>query len=105
MVRLFSSFAVQSRMGSSIDGVGDMADHLPPELADIGGVDEGDPRELGKWLRKAANAAGEPLPPELEEVCGRLEAGEDPEQIEDEMGETLERGLGGYEEDDTLYEA
>jgi hypothetical protein len=32
---------------------------------------------------------GEPLDPEMEEAVRRLEAGEDPEAIEEEMGELL----------------
>jgi hypothetical protein len=51
----------------------------------MSGVDENDPRSLARFMRKMADETGEDLGPEFEEVVGRLEAGEDPESIEDAM--------------------
>ncbi len=62
------------------------ADDLPPDLA---GVDENDPRSLGRFLRKMASESGEEMGPEFDEVVGRLEKGEDPEKIEQSMGDVF----------------
>lgn len=43
---------------------------------------EDDPRELGRAMRKMGKEMGEELPPEFDEVVGRLEAGQSPEEIE-----------------------
>jgi hypothetical protein len=45
-------------------------------------------------MRKMANETGEDLGPEFEEVVGRLEAGEDPDSIEQSMPD-LGGGAGG----------
>jgi len=38
--------------------------------------------------------AGEPVTPAMEEMIRRLEAGEDPERIEEELGDALEEEMG-----------
>ena len=48
-------------------------------------IDENDPKALARFMRKMADETGEDLGDEFEEVVGRLEAGEDPESIEDSM--------------------
>ncbi len=53
-------------------------------LADL---DENDPKSLGRMMRRMSQEVGEDLGPEFEEVVGRLEAGEDPESIEQSMPE------------------
>jgi len=68
----------------------DMAD--PSNFPDF---DENDPRSLGRWMRKMSAEAGEDLGPEFDEVVGRLEAGENPEEIEKTMPELM----GGNGED------
>jgi putative FmdB family regulatory protein len=82
--------------------------------ADIDKIDENDPRQIGRFLRKFGEASGEDLGPEFREAVGRLEAGEDPEKVEEELahafGEDGEEGEGGafspggYSRDDTLYD-
>ncbi len=63
---------------------------------DMGGLDENDPRSLGRWMRKMSGEMGEDLGPEFDEVVGRLESGEDPESIERTMPELAEdSGMGG----------
>lgn len=72
----------------------DMAD-----LDDLPDLDENDPRSLGRWMRKMSAQmgaeAGEDLGPEFDEVVGRLEAGESPEEIEKTMPELMGEGDGG----------
>ena len=70
------------------------------ELADpanLGDLDENDPRSIARWMRKMSDEVGEDLGPEFEEVVGRLEAGESPEEIEKAMPD-----LGADEGDDFL---
>ena len=76
-----------------------------PDLAGmeslLGGVDENDPRSMGRAMRKLAEQTGEPLDPEMNEVVRRLESGEDPEKIEEKMGGAPGSEAGGGDE---LYE-
>ena len=50
--------------------------------ARLAGLDEGDPREMGRLMREMAQEAGEPLDSEMVEVVNRLESGESPDSIE-----------------------
>ena len=85
-------------------------DDMPPGreslLAEAEGMDEDDPRAMGRLMRRMAEETGEPMPPEMQEMVRRLEAGEDPEAIEEDMGDVFGEdgggGLGGG--DDTLYD-
>ena len=60
----------------------------------LAGLDENDPKSMGRWMRKMAAETGEGMPPEFDDVVGRLESGEDPESIEKSMPELAE-GAGG----------
>lgn len=53
------------------------------EMGDLEG-DE-DPRKLAGALRRLGEATGLELGPRMEEMLGRLEAGEDPDRLEEEM--------------------
>lgn len=48
-------------------------------------VDENDPRAIGRAMRQMGAQAGEALPAEFDEVTRRLESGEAPESIEQDM--------------------
>lgn len=64
------------------------------------GLDE-DPRALGRMMRKMSGELGEEMPPEFNEVVGRLKMGQSPEQIEQDMpelGADSGPGLGGDED-------
>jgi hypothetical protein len=58
--------------------------------------DENDPKSLGRWMRKMSNEVGEDLGPEFDEVVGRLEAGESPEDIEKSLPELTGEGGGDF---------
>ena len=58
----------------------------------LDGLDENDPRSLGRMMRQMADETGEDLGPEFGEVVNRLEKGEDPEAIEKSMPELGEMG-------------
>ncbi len=71
-----------------------------PDMAEMesmmSGMDENDPRSMGRMMRTLSEKTGEPLEGEMEEVVRRLESGEDPEKIEEKMGDALgEGGEGG----------
>jgi hypothetical protein len=53
-------------------------------------VNEDDPRQMARMMRKLYDGAGLPLGAGMEEAMRRMEAGEDPETIEAEMGDLLD---------------
>jgi len=89
---------VRGSSESSADGGDDFGDDM------LDGVDENDPRSLGRFMRKMAEESGEDMPPEFNEVVGRLEKGESPEDIEKSMPELGEmagdEGGGDFGSDD-----
>lgn len=83
---------------------------------DIEHLDENNPRHMAHMMRKMKEImpAGS-VPKELDVAIRRLEAGEDPEKIEEDMGEALgglmgdnssggRGGGGGYTKDAGLYD-
>jgi hypothetical protein len=61
-------------------------DAMDPDTM-MAGLDEEDPRSLGRFMRKMSDEMGEDMGPEFDEVIGRLESGESPESIEKSMPE------------------
>lgn len=57
-------------------------------MADAESIDEDDPRQLGRLMRRMGEITGEALEPEMEEAVRRLEAGDDPEKVEEDMAGT-----------------
>jgi putative FmdB family regulatory protein len=53
------------------------------------GLDENDPRQMAKMMRKLHDAAGMPMDAKADEAIRRLEAGESPEKIEEELGDVF----------------
>ena len=53
-------------------------------------MDENDPRQAANLMRKLTDMTGLDLGAGMEEALSRMEAGEDPEKIEQEMGDLLE---------------
>jgi putative FmdB family regulatory protein len=51
----------------------------------LSGLDEEDPRAMGRFMRQMSHEMGEELGGEFEEVVSRLESGESPESIEESM--------------------
>lgn len=73
-------------------------DHLA-DPSNLAGLDENDPKSIGRWMRKMSNEMGEDLGDEFGEVVDRLEAGEDPESIEKSIPEL---GSAGGADDDWI---
>jgi putative FmdB family regulatory protein len=67
----------------------------------FGDVDENDPKSVARFMRKMGGEMGEEMGPEFDEMVNRLEAGENPEEIEKSMpglgGEGSAGDLGGGE--------
>ena len=99
MKRAVSGFAVigQAREPAE-DGPGADPDDPRLEAAmaemerEMAGMDEEnpDPRKMGQLMRKMSELTGEKLPAAMEEMVGRLEAGEDPDKLEEEYGDLAE---------------
>jgi putative FmdB family regulatory protein len=53
-------------------------------------IDENDPRQGARFMRRMFEAAGVPVAGGMEEALRRMEAGDDPEKIEAEMGDVFE---------------
>ncbi len=53
-------------------------------------INEDDPRQAAQLMRKLTHMTGMDLGDGMEEALSRMEQGEDPEQIEAEMGDLLE---------------
>jgi putative FmdB family regulatory protein len=70
----------ESKMAQAMALLAKEADH----------VDEDDPRQAANLMRKLTDMTGLDLGPGMEEALRRMENGEDPEQIEAEMGDLLE---------------
>lgn len=60
----------------------------------LGDLDENDPRSMARWMKRMSREMGEDLGDEFHEVVERLEAGENPEEIENAMPD-LAGGPGG----------
>jgi|CZKI01.1.fsa_nt_gi hypothetical protein len=53
---------------------------------EFSGVDENDPRAMGRMMRRMADLTGESIGGEMEEVVRKLEEGADPDSLEDSLG-------------------
>jgi len=125
MSKRFSRFATKTRSGARSNRAGEGEGAPSPgggaedarmerammELArDMESVDESDPRQIAAVMRRLSDVAGEDLGPEMDEMIRRLEAGEDPEKVEEEMADAFpddgtQGGLGGPPTyDDGLYD-
>jgi len=60
------------------------------------GIGEDDPRAMAGLMRRFYETTGMPVGDGMDEAIRRMEAGEDPEQIEEQMGDLLEA-------DDTFF--
>lgn len=72
---------------------------------DLDSLDENDPKQGAQLMRRLFSATGMPIQGGMAEALRRMEAGEDPEKIEEEMGDVLEQdpfgGLLGGEAGET----
>jgi hypothetical protein len=125
MEKLFSRFAMAARSTSRpAEPDAGRADGGEPDLSpeqearmekavmslagEMDSIDENDPRQMARLMRRLTDAAGEPLDAPTEEMIRRLEAGEDPEKVEERMADVFPdegAGPGGAPSyDDGLYD-
>lgn len=57
---------------------------------ELEGMDENDPRQMARFMRRLTDATGVSMGDGIEEAISRLERGEDPDTIEQEMGGMLD---------------
>lgn len=88
------------RGGGRDEAAAESSDADDMGIPGLEGLDENDPRSLGRFLRKMAAETGEDMGPEFDEVVGRLEKGEDPEKIEESMGDLFGEPPPGLDDDD-----
>jgi hypothetical protein len=101
MMKLVSKFAVttsgkggkqKAADEENIGGRPDAAEDPRREAAfgamerEFSGVDENDPRAMGRMMRRMAELTGERMDGGMEEVVRKLEEGADPESLEEQMG-------------------
>ncbi len=96
LTRVMSSFAVIGRAREENDdplaGLDEskMEQALAGLMREAENVNEDDPRQMASLMRKFSDQTGISLGEQMQEAIARMEAGEDPEQIEQEMGDLLE---------------
>jgi len=102
MERMVSAFAITGRHkneepegdGLHDDDFEDFENHpafheVESALANMD-EDNPDPRALGHVMRKMTDMMGGKVPDAMKEMIGRLEAGEDPDKLEEKFGDALE---------------
>ena len=94
--RRVSSFAISKGRPETDDGLPDVDEQqmeraMTALAAEADGLDEQDPRQVAGLMRRFYDVTGLKLGDGIEEAIRRMEAGEDPDQIEQEMGELLEQ--------------
>jgi hypothetical protein len=117
-----SNFAISRNLQEQADGMPDL-DESKMEQAmmalagEMESMSEDDPKAMAGFMRRFSNMTGINLGDSAEEALSRLEAGEDPGQVEAEMGDLFDddnlfsqkklKGLKNRylppEHDDTLY--
>lgn len=83
-------------------------------MRDAEGIDENDPRQFGSLMERMTSLMGEDADPQMQEAIRRLKDGEDPEKIEEDMGDIFgdegedggggAAGMGDYGYDSGLYD-
>jgi hypothetical protein len=109
MISAFSVTGLHRKAENTADGAPAAEDpRLMAAMSEMeramAGMDENnpDPRQMGGILRRMAEISGEPLTGGLEEMVRRLEAGESPDALEDELGSLMdEEGEAGSADGDS----
>jgi putative FmdB family regulatory protein len=128
MTKQMSRFAMTRGLKEPAAGGGEDANEPMPEMddprvmramseleRDMEHMDENNPRHLAHMMKKMRDVLPPgTMPKELDVAIKRLEAGEDPEKIEEDMGDVFgdlmgdEEGMGGggggYSRDSGLYD-
>lgn len=91
----------ESPLPEAGDGDARLEHAMESLMAQAEGLDENDPKAGARFMRRLYETAGLPVAAGLEEALRRMEAGEDPESIEEDLGDVLAEdpllGEGGGE--------
>ena len=108
MEKLVSSFACTGRAKEVVKKEGESGSEMDPRMEremmkmadEFSKMDEKnpDPRVMGKMMRRMMEASGQKLPGEMGEMLQRLEKGENPDKLEEEYGDVMEKMEGGGDE-------
>lgn len=96
MQRQMSTFSVSKGQRDDREGVQGNINEQKLEMAltslagEMGGVDEEDPKQAARLMGRLFKTAGLNPGSGIQEAMERMEAGEDPEKIEQELGDILE---------------
>ena len=103
--RKVSRFAIsKGRAEPAAEGPADNVDEAALERAmeqfasEAESLDENNPRDMARFFRKISEAAGMPKDERFEEVMRRMEAGEDPDALEEEFGDLFDGESGPLDE-------
>ena len=103
LTRQLSTFATIGKDGEGGEEMPEGLDEAGMEKAvaslmrEAEGMNEDDPRQMAKLMRRFSRETGVNLGESMEETLARMEAGEDPEQLEKEMGDALGEGDFSFE--------
>lgn len=99
--RQVSRFALsKNRPEQEADGMPDIDESKIEKMmmglaSEMEGMDENDPRQMARFMRKFADATGMDMAGDMGEAIRRLEEGADPETLEEEMGDLFnEESMG-----------
>jgi putative FmdB family regulatory protein len=96
LTRMMSAFAVtgKAKEGGGPDELpfdeGRMENAMQTLAGEAQSINEDDPRQAAKLMRKLTDMTGLELGPGMTEALRRMERGEDPDQIEAEIGDLIE---------------
>jgi len=94
-VSLFATISVRGDEGGGEDGMppfdeSKMEQAMGMLAREAEHMNDDDPRQAAQLMRKLSDATGMSMGPAMEEALARMERGEDPDQIEADMGDLLE---------------
>lgn len=104
--RQMSRFAISTGRQAASEGAGggegdeqdaQMEQAMMQLASEMEHVSEDDPRALARMMRKMVETSGMNMGEGMEEAIRRLETGEDPEQVEEQLGDVLD---GAFDEMD-----
>lgn len=101
MEKLVSSFTCTGKAREVVKKEGESGSEVDPRMEremmkmadEFSKMDEKnpDPRMMGRMMRRMMEASGQKLPGEMGEMLTRLEKGENPDKLEEEYGDVMEK--------------
>lgn len=90
---LFATTSSKSESGDSMDNLpmdeSKMGDAMQKLMGEAEKMNEDDPRQAARLMQEFSDMTGLKFKDNFQEALGRMEAGEDPEQIEAQMGDMM----------------